>query len=284
MGFFDKILHPFKDLDGKTNHYQDISKDSKQVAPNSPSELYLRSRDIAGIQLQEKIIMLNDCHWVRTEYTYPSFDDMNFMYKTNIFSVIVDIQDSDSTSYLPDEFIKRQLYTAKTNNLIPCKFPVIVPNPQEPDFDKLQPKNDGWNLFHTSTNEPVIPEAMENPDKIELSEWEMRNFGIRFIVSHLHAKKINVLGFQDTLVIDPQIWFEDETGKKCWMLVRCENYTKNGVAKPDKLDEITRRCFKYDGYFAGIMIEPKNSSADKIYRGEPVRITFNGIEKIHSTI
>lgn len=282
MGFIDKILNPFGKNKNTTKKYKDISKESQRVAPDTPSELLLFCRDIAGNQIQEKISQSDDLHWIRAEYTYPSFDSMNFMYKNLIFSVIIDIQDKYGKSYLPEIFIKRQLYACKTYNLIPCKYPIIVPNPTEPEPDKIKPKTQGWNLFNTETDKEIIPEDFNTNDLIELSDWEMRNFGIRFISRYLSAKKIKLLSFQDTLEVDPQIWFEDENGKKCWIIVRCEHTEE--IKKPKKLNEIIRRCFKYDGYFAGIIIEPKNKDIKTLYRCQDIRITFNGLEKIHSTI
>lgn len=284
MKFLNKILNPLKGK--RSGKYQDISKDSKQVPPDVPSKLLLFSRDIAGTQIQKNMAILNDCRWIRAEYTYPAFDSMNFIYKNKVFSVIIDIQDEEGTSYLPDIYLQRQLYAAKEHNLIPCKFVVVINDAQEPDLEKVRAKSGGWNLYHSQTGEEIIPEHLATTEKTEMSEWELRNFTIRVVMKILTSQKMKIHSFQDTLEVDPQIWFETPEGKKCWILVRHAKYPEKEVKKPEKLKEIIRRCFKHDGFFAGIMLTPANENEKdkKLYRGGNVRIDFDGIEKIHSTL
>ena len=158
MGIFDKLFNPFSK--NKYGKYQDISKESQRVAPNPPSELLLYCRDIAGVAIQKFIESDDLSNWLRMEYTYPAFDSMNFQTKNKIFSVIIDIQDDNGDSYLPEHYIKRQLYASKTYNLIPCKFPVIVSNPHNPDYKNIKPKTEGLNLFHTENNSVILPSSI----------------------------------------------------------------------------------------------------------------------------
>lgn len=280
MKFIKNLFNPLNK--NKKREYKDLSKDSKQVFTPQPSNLLLYARDIAGLQIQKHMQLLNDCKWIRAEYTYPAFDSMNFIYKNKIFSVIIDIQDNSGNSYLPEQYIKRQLLAAKEYNLIPCKFPIRVDNPTDPNMNTIKSLNDDWNLFNTKTNEKIIPEHMATIEKTELSKWEIRNFAITYIRKLFNMQNLKILSFQDTLEVDPQIWFEDSNGKKCWLIIRCETSIQKNVKKPEKLNEIIRRCFSYDGYFAGIILKPIED--DKLYRGSRVHIEFNGLEKVHSVI
>ena len=288
MKFLDKIFHPFGE-NGKNKYsgkYEDLSKDSQRVSPVPPSDLLLYCRDIAGANIQEFISKRTDTNWIRAEFTYPAFDSMNFMCGNQVFSVIIDIQDEEGVSYLPEHFIKRQLYASEEYNLIPCKFPVIVPDPYEPDYEKIKPKTNGLNLFNTKTDDIIYPDKLVTDEKIEISQWEMRNIGIKFILNYLKTKGYTIVSHQDTLEVDPQIWFKNLDDKKYWVIIRCGGKyagKSNSDLKPEKLDEIIRRCFKYDGYYAEILFEPKNTS-DKIYRGDSLKIIFNGLEKVHTTI
>ena len=142
--------------------------------------------------------------------------------------------------------------------------------------------HNGWNLFNTETDEEIIPEHLATTEKIELSRWEMRNYAITYIRRIFEAQHVKVLSFQDTLEVDPQMWFEDSNGKKCWLIIRCETTPKEKAEQAEKLNEIIRRCFTYDGYFAGIVLKPLDD--DKLYRGSRVNIEFNGLEKIHSVL
>jgi len=284
MNFLKKILNPFDGNNNKNRDYKDLSKESQRVTPNPPSDLLLYARDIAGHSIQEKINLLPNCMWFRSEYIYPAFDSMNFTYNNHIFSVIIDIKDENGVSYLPEEFKKRQLYAEKTYNVIPCKYTVTVPNPQEPDLNQVKPVSNDWNLIHTETEEPIFPETYDLVTDVEMSDWEIRNYGIKFVMKYLKAKRYKIRTYQDTLEVDPQIWFTDENGKRCWVMVRCAKPPQNEIEQPKKIKEIVRRCFKYDGYFAGVILTPKDRTADKLYRGKDIRIDFKGFAKIHDAI
>lgn len=280
MDFIKNLFNPLNK--NKKREYKDLSKDSKQVVTPQPSDLLIYARDIAGVQIQKHMQLLNNCKWIRAEYTYPAFDSMNFIYKNKVFSIIIDIQDKSGNSYLPEQYIKRQLLASKQHNLIPCKFPVCVDNPTNPNMNTIKSLHNGWNLFNTETDEEIIPEHLATTEKIELSRWEMRNFAITYLRRIFETQHLKVLSFQDTLEVDPQMWFEDSNGKKCWLIIRCETTPKEKAEKPEKLNEIIRRCFTYDGYFAGIVLKPLDD--DKLYRGSRVNIEFNGLEKIHSVL
>lgn len=281
MNFLHKLFNPLKN--NKNRKYTDLSKESRQIQSKPPSELLLCSRDIAGEQIQKMIDILNDCKWIRPEYTYPSFDNMNFIYKNVVFSILIDIQDKTGNSYLPELYIKRQITAAKEHNLIPCKFPVSVDNPHNPNLNTLESLNKGWNLFRTDTNKPVIPEHLATTENVIMSEWEKRNFAIIFIRKYLKIRKLKVLSFQDTMEIDPQLWFENKDGQKCWVVIRCFVYPEKNIPKPEQYKEIIRRCFTNEGYFAGVVLKPLSEDG-KLYRGGKFEITFNGLEKIHSVI
>jgi hypothetical protein len=285
MEFLSKLLNPF----GKNNEereYKDLSKESKKVVPRPASELLLYARDIAGLQIQERMLMLNNCRWIRAEHTYPAFDNMNFIHKNKIFSVIIDIQDFDGESYLPEGYINRQLSACRKHNLIPCKFPVVVDNPHNPNIKSARALKAGWNLYNTETNELVIPEHIATTEMTPMSEWELRNFSIMFMRKYLQSQGMNVLSFQDTMEVDPQLWFLDKSGRKCWLVARCEKAPKKKIDKPEKMNEIIRRCFTYDGYFGGIILTPINDdkSDTTIYRNGNVTIDFQGVEKVHTTM
>ncbi len=285
MDFFNKLLNPLQGRHEKPK-YQDLSKESQKVSARPPSALLLYSRDLAGEQIQKHMNLLNGCAWIRAQYTYPAFDDMTFIYKNKVFSVAIDIQDEKGNSYLPIEYISRQLYACEHNNLIPCKFPITVPNPEEPDFEKVKSKTNGWNLFNTKTNEEIFPEQLATTEKVKLSEWEMRNLAVKYALMYLNAKKYKVFSYQDILEADPQIWFEDKNGKKCWLLVRSALAPVKDVEKPPKLQEIIRRCFKNDGYFLGIIFTPQNEDEKdlNLYRFGQVKINIADLEKIHSVM
>ena len=283
MKNFSKILKPFENIRKKKKEYVDISKESKKVPDTLPSKLLIQAVNLAGNTIQRKMNMLSDCRWVRPQYTYPAFDHINFSYKNAVFSVLVDIQDNSGKSYLPEEYIKRQLYAAKVYNLIPCKFVAITDNVHDYDFASFQVKNDGWNLYNSESGELVVPEEISAEEDIKMSEWEIRSYCIQYVIRYIKSMGYRLQSFQDTLEVDPQIWFENKNGKRAWILLRSVLSSDEEVKKPEKMQEIIKRCFKYDGYFVGVLVEPK-LEGQELYRGNEIKISFSCYEKIHTVM
>ena len=287
MGIFSKLLNPFSwgklggKLGGKSK--DNYKPRNSKVPSRPPSELLLYARDIAGCQIQKLLYSTEGASWMRASYTYPSFDDMNFIIKDNIFSIIIDIQDEEGFSYLPEEFKKRQLFAAKKYNLIPCKFPVVVNNPHNPDMNTVRAKTDGWNLLSTDLSNEIVPDT-ETCERTEVSDWEYRHLSIMYIINYLKQKKMNILSFQDTLEVDPQIWFEDSNKKQCWLIVRTSKIDQSNIKKPKALKEIIKKCFTKDGYYALVSFEVEDEYKKRLYRGDKYNISIKEFEKIHTTL
>lgn len=256
--------------------YVDLSTKSKEIDKVPPSELFIKVRDFAGNHIQQKINSLEECNWIKAEMTRPFFDHFNFRYKNKVFSVLIDIRDKDNNSFIPPEFIKRQLGESEKNNLVPCIFPVSVEN-----FDASSVKtiSSGWNLVHTINHKEIVPENIATDEKVEMSPWEFHNFAIMQMRYMFKMQGIKVISFQDIIGVDPQIWFFDENGKQCWAIIRYGLKPDKEVPKPYDLTEITRRCFKFNGFFASFVFYTEN---DKVYRGDKIKINFSGFEQIHT--
>lgn len=282
MGIFEKLLNPFSNK--SRNKFRGEYKERKSKVPSRPpSDLLLHSRNITGTHLQKHIDTIDGCHWLRAGYTYPSFDDMNFIYKDSIFSVIIDIQDEEGFSYLPDEFKRRQLFAAKKYNLVPCKFPVVVNNPHSPDMNTVRALNEGWNLIHTETSDNIIPDNIKS-DRTEFSEWEYRHYSVAHVIEYLKQNGMKILSYQDTLEIDPQIWFENDKQKQSWMIVRTQKIDKKNTSKPKALKEMIEKCFTKDGYYSLVSFEVDDEYKKRLYRGDDYKISIVEFEKVHTTL
>ncbi len=261
---------------GFTNKkYVDLSVKSREIDKVAPSELFIDVMNISGQFLHEKMVEVDDCSWLKSELTRPSFDHFTIAYKNQVFSILIDIRDDNGTSFLPPEFLKRQLVESEKNNLIPCLFPVIVENMDASTARILD--NSNWNLFNSISGDCIIPENLVSDKKIEMSEWELHNFAIMQMRFMLKEQGFKIVSFQNVIGVDPQIWFVDLDGKNSWVVVRCSDI------KTDDLVEITRRCFKYNGYLAKFDFVSNNSDK-KIYRGDRIGVNFKGFEKIHTFV
>ena len=261
---------------GFTNKkYVDLSTKSKEIDKVAPSELFIDVMNISGQFLHGKMVEVEDCSWLKSELTRPSFDHFSIAYKNQVFSILIDIRDENGNSFLPPEFLKRQLVESEKNNLIPCLFPVIVENMDASTARILD--NSNWNLFNSISGDCIIPENLISDNKIEMSQWELHNFAIMQMRFMLKEKGFKIVSFQNVIGVDPQIWFVDLDGKNSWVVVRCSDINT------DDLVEITRRCFKYNGYLAKFDFVSNNSDK-KIYRGDRIGVNFKGFEKIHTFV
>lgn len=271
---------------------------SYQIDPQNPSKEFLRARNEAGVRLQEqfkkfagRVEPQHDFRWIKADLTWPSFDHLTFAYKNQVFSVLVDlVQDRRGT--LTSNEVKRCIDACTENNLVPCIFPV--------DAGSFRPLKDGWNLSNPESGASVVPNDCVDDIKVEMSEWELRNFAIQIVRDHIEKNlKGSILSYCDVLGIDPQIWFDDQHGNRCWVVVR--NFGKIKGSESAEFTGIEARnpqLIPYDGFFAGVSVassEPFTVDLDAklvplskrfdgsapVYRGDGFYINFKGLERIH---
>jgi hypothetical protein len=271
---------------------------SYRIDANEPSEQFLRARENASGLLQEQFSKFagnlppqKDFKWIKAELTWPSFDHLTFAYGNQVFSVLIDLMDSDHSSLQPGE-VARCMNACTENNLIPCVFPV--------DSRTLVPLSSGWNLYHLADKHEIDPYGMTDDSRIEMSEWEIRNFCIQIVRGHLNEKMgAQELSFCDVLGIDPQIWFQDEEGSRSWVVVR--HYPAITGEEKSKWVEFERsnpQLAAYDGFLAAVslassetilldksgrIIPPSErfSGNGPLYRGDGFYIKFDGLQRIH---
>lgn len=207
--------------------------------------------------------------WLRTKIISPTFDSMNFSYKNQVFSVLVDLIDASGRSTTSTKAKELQVLVAEQNNLIPCLFKVQLTD--------MQPATKTWNLFDTRTGEPVIPQWIATDEKIEMSKWELQNWGITIVMDDLEKMGNKILSFTDAPEIFPQLWFEDESGNRCWVVVT----TQAGLSGEEQdFSHLSRgKLAEFKGFTAHVSFIP-NDGEDKMYRSHPAMIKYEGIKSI----
>jgi hypothetical protein len=279
-----------------------------------PSQILIKARQLAGAQV-EKLLKENhhdndpkSYRWIKTDWTYPSFEHFTFAYKNALFPVFIELI-VDGKSTMTDNEKSRFLDAAKKYNLIPCLFKVNVKR-NKPNFIKsimgkgvwgisvknntalgdggeeiLTPFTDGWNLYDLRNGNTIIPEHFGTNDNIPMSEWEIRNFAIQICRDEIKKRGWKLFSYCDLPEIDPQIWIQDEFGKVSWVLVRTiikdeDKDYRNWIKKIRDISFI----HKYDGYFAGVDTRPMNSFFGidpTVNRGDPLTVRFLGFESVY---
>jgi hypothetical protein len=271
---------------------------SYQIDPQSPSQEFLRARNAAGARLQEqfkkfggRVEPQHDYRWIKADLTWPSFDHLTFAYRNQVFSILVDLVQNGRTS-LTHQDIKRCVDASTEHDLVPCVFPV--------DARSFRPLKDGWNLSNIESGGSVVPDDFVDDVKFEMSMWELRNFAIQIVRDHIEKNmKGGILSYCDVIGIDPQVWFEDQNGNRCWVIVR--NFAQIDGSESTKfkgMETSNPQLVPYDGYFAAVSVassEPftqdldakliplatRFDGSDPIYRGDSFYVKFKGLERIY---
>jgi hypothetical protein len=266
---------------------------------STPSPEFLRARSVAGNALQTMFQALSgnsppsrDFRWIKAELTFPSFEHLTFGYRNKVFSVLVDVLASGRSS-LSAQARTRCCDAARHHDLVPCAFPV--------DGRNLRPLASGWNLVHLADGRPVVPEQLAADQRAPMSDWELGNFAIQVVRQHVEQTgRARVLSYCDVPAIDPQMWIEDASGQRAWVLVRFlrllrgnENqaFADFGARHP--------QLARFDGYLAAVSAassEPVLFDLDgsviplsrrfdgtaPLYRGDGFYVKFDGLQRIHA--
>ncbi|MBR0257212.1 MAG: hypothetical protein IJQ58_05695 [Synergistaceae bacterium] len=228
----------------------------------------LKSEGISSFTGEHKFF-----RWIKTELSYPSFDDFTFGYKNQIFSVMVLRATEKGILINPRPRIEALRRECSSNNLIPCVFPVhcVTGKPFFPGT---------WNLVDPFAKKAVDPAAMSSDDDIEMSDWELRNWAVQVVYEHLKREGLERLSFSDAPGIDPQIWFRDSDGKECWLEVLYARY-------PDDAENMSFSCsgwpcevLCHNGYIARVGFAGAEDMS-RLFRTKGAYVKFRGIEIFH---
>ena len=165
-----------------------------------PSKELIRARDLAGKAI-EQMMRENSpggesspkgFHWVKTDWTYPSFEHFTFAYKNAVFPVFVELLE-DGRSLMTTNERSRFLDAARKNNLIPCTYRINVeykkisswkiwePPKKDKSSFSLTAFSSGWNLWDIRDNSAVNPMELGDDSNVEMSEWEIIDFCVQIV-------------------------------------------------------------------------------------------------------
>lgn len=228
----------------------------------------LKSEGIAGFTGEHKYF-----RWIKTELSYPSFDDFTFGYKNQVFSVMVLRVSGKGKLINPPPRIEALRRECANNNLVPCIFPVNAVT-GKPFFPGT------WNLVNIFARKPVNPVTMSSDDNIEMSDWELRNWAVQVVYDSLESEGLERLSFSDAPGIDPQIWFRDSDGKECWLEVLYASYPDDAENMSFSCTGWPREVLSHDGYVARVGFAGAEEMS-RLYRTKGAFVKFRGITRVY---
>ena len=237
------------------------------------SELFLNARNAMGRFIQTKMRESGEqgFSWLRADLTSPSFDDMNFAYKNQVFSLLLELK-INGRNILDENRKKIFREVCEKNNLLPCVFPM--------DARTLKPLEKDWNLFHLVTNEAINPLKVATDEKVLMSDWELNNFAISTVMQYINKDGMKIHSYCDAPEITPQVWFEDKNGKPAWVIVKYAKYpTKPSEIIIDNVEQVAATVPQFDGYVARVAFMPADGG--ECYRKSGYYISYPGLEKVY---
>ncbi len=179
---------------------------------------YLKAIDAVGEHLDESMKLLGErSHgWLKTAPSRTSFADLVFDVGNRVYAVLmVELKPGNprnghkmSCEFSVTEGDRRWLLeNCEEYGLEPTYYPLWL--------DKMFPMVAGaWNLIDARTMKFINPAEIEDlPGKVPLSEWELQNICVRFVLVNMRKRGLEILSYQDVPGITPNAWFRDKEGK-----------------------------------------------------------------------
>jgi len=248
------------------------------------SEEFLNAWRFAGKNLTNQ--GQGSLNWIRAHLHQPFDDHLSFRVGNQIFSVLVELENSSMESSLTDRERNNQERFCLDNNLVPCIYKVKKTSHGE--YERIFPD---WNLVHAETKKPINPVELISEELVEMSPWEVHDVGIQLVADYIKKDGGEVGSYQSVLKIDPSIWFKRD-GIGSYVIVRTVRHPELNAERPTNLNETIKSIKslkspegKAEGYFASVGIANNEDSFDgknslPLYRGGGMHIRFTGIERL----
>ena len=219
--------------------------------------------------------------WLKASLTPPCLEHLSFRIGNQLF--YVRIVDANGRVNGPGNQIGLSQIAEE------CQGHALL-MPMEATEDGWKPVNSGWGLIDSESNLSVNPLNLVTGELIEVTEWELLNFGVQVVRDHI-LKKLN-LKIMSTLAdpgVDPSIWFVGPDGPE-WVVVRVARYPSPQAAMPNNIGDIAKSCAQTGvvGHFASVVFANDQEPFDpdhggvgmKLWRGHRATIKFQGLDKI----
>lgn len=244
--------------------------------------------------------------WIQTQLLNISFQHLCFRYGTQVYSVLIAIsgiigEDEDNDcAILRKQDYDNLISESNKFNLIPCIFPI--------DLKKKSAQIGGIHLLHAIDNTAISMDKNDMSELVPMSKWEINNMGIDIVAQHLSGKGFKIFSYCDVVDIEPQLWFYDNSGRRCFVYVNSisGNYPESAKYRLN-INSLKRFKTEYNesvGYYAKLSFFPADAVAyDKegavvplskrdnlsnpveiLYRGKGFYVNFSGLQELQQAI
>ncbi len=196
--------------------------------------------------------------------------------------ITVFIEDLDNQLITPSS-LEGVIGGSISMNATPC-----IMEMQRDMAGRWQVVNPRWGLIHAETRKEVFPPDLVTDEKIEMSDWELKDFAIQSVTTQLRENGGQVASHCSDPGINPSIWYVDENNVFSYAIVevvRCPNLE---APIPYNLKDIVDsvRHESEHGYFYSVSVSnsqelfaPDDGEPMKLWRGDGYLV--NASEPIH---
>lgn len=252
-----------------------------EIEMHKPSEEFAHCWQAAGRHLDGQVDGGLQ-HWLRAELMPPFLEHLSFRLGNQLF--FVRLEDADGRLSVPGT--RRGLEAvAEGCRGIACLMPMRRRG------GRWQPAAPGWGLVELSSGRPVDPPALATDEPVEMTDWELQDYGVQVVREHLKEAGRALMSWQSNPDVDPSLWFVGDRSPE-WVVVRVARMAPDDddeaddppPAPPARIHEIARRCAPYErrGHFAAVRVMCPDTMlrGGQLLRGRMLVPAFEGLEPV----
>ena len=246
-----------------------------RVDQETPSDDFVRAWLAAGKYIQSK--GGPGVKWLRMNLYQPMAEHLSFLLGNQMFFIHIHAAEFER------EPCEAFFNLAASANATACIMPM------RQTLTGYEVELSGWGLLDALTGAAIDPPSMMTAELVEMSDWELHDFSIKVVASHIEKNGFRLMSTCSDPEINPQLWFED-IGTENFVLVRAARYPEDRPKIDDTIIDIGRRVLGNPdaGYFAPIAVANADDPFDPdaktsgiflpLYRGyalicQPVELT-----------
>lgn len=218
--------------------------------------------------------------WLKANLNPPFLEHLSFRIGNQLF--YVRLEDVDGKLKVPGS---RAGLMRVADGCLGCACLM----PMRRDRNGWSPAERGWGLIAFETGHLLDPVALVSDERIEMTDWELHDFGVQIVRDKLDEQGKKLITWQSDPFVDPSIWFVGDLGPE-WVVVRAVRYPRLSAEPPDNWREIAERCagLGTTGHFAPVSFASTEDAFDPegiipatpLWRGHGVYIRYEGIAAV----
>lgn len=217
----------------------------------------------------------------RAHLNPPILEHLSFILGNHIYFVcVVDEEGLVSSPTGPEQC----LYAAEMAKGQPCLMPM------KKTTNGWMPVYAGWGLIDIKSGSLVDPVANITEEKIEISDWELMDFAIQYIVADIEKNGGEIMSTNSNPEVNPSIFFVNEEEQVCFVQVFAGRHPKEPLIDTDLASNLKNNLTPVHaqiGYTACVTVasaydafDPDADEGFPLFRGDPYYVKFHGLQRI----